>query len=127
MQNTFLQSSKLLSLAAISVGLLFGATSQAWAHAHVVKTMPEADATVEQVDNVCIEFNSPLEPAFSKLDVFDANTDKVNTEKSAMQNADNKTMCVASQNLQAGAYTAQWVAVAADGHKVKGEFKFNIK
>lgn len=125
MQNLTTKSIKYFSLAASALTLAFGISSQALAHAHVVSTTPAADTVAENVEQVCIGFNSPLEPAFSTLDVFNAGDKQVNTEKSTVKNK--QEICVVTPELESGDYSAKWVAVAADGHRVKGEFKFSVK
>lgn len=116
---------KPLAIAATTASLaLFG--SSAFAHAHVEKTIPEANSTVSTVSQVCAEFGSPLEPAFSNINVFDSNDKQVNQGKSAISN-ENKTICVAAAGLEPGDYVAKWVAVAADGHRINGDFSFTVQ
>lgn len=115
----------LLSAAMASIFALFG-MQNAFAHAHIKSTTPEANSTTTSVDQVCAEFGSALEPAFSKIDVFNNDNNQVNKEKSSVSN-ENKTICVATPELSAGDYQAKWVAVAADGHRINGDFKFTVQ
>lgn len=99
---------------------------QSWAHAHLVKTTPAADTTVNSVDQVCIEFDSKLESAFSKLSVFNSQGQQVNMDEPSFDK-DNKEMCLTSLELEPGAYKTEWIAASRDGHQINGNFEFLIK
>jgi methionine-rich copper-binding protein CopC len=75
---------------------------------------------------LAVAFDSALEGAFSTLTVVDAQGKPV-TQTKAELDAARKTLTVALPPLKAGDYQANWVAVANDGHRTKGSFKFTVK
>jgi methionine-rich copper-binding protein CopC len=107
-----------VSLVAVSQG--------AWAHAHAVSSEPAARATVDAPKSVRVTFDSALEGAFSKLTVIDAKGKAV-TQAKAELDAARKTLTLALPALAAGDYQVTWVAVASDGHRTQGNFKFTVK
>jgi len=113
-----------LAVAAV-IGLM-GASQGAWAHAHPVSSEPAAQASVDAPKSVRVTFDSALEGAFSTLTVVDAQGKPV-TQTKAELDAARKTLTVALPPLKAGDYQANWVAVANDGHRTKGSFKFTVK
>ena len=113
-----------LALAAI-VGLT-GLSQGAWAHAHPVSSEPAAQATVEAPTSVRVTFDSTLEGAFSTLGVVDARGKPV-TQAKATLDAARKTLSLPLPALAAGHYQANWIAVASDGHRTQGHFKFSVK
>ncbi|AJC23226.1 hypothetical protein RO07_10275 [Pandoraea pulmonicola] len=107
-----------VSLVAVSQG--------AWAHAHAVSSEPAAQATVDAPKSVRVTFDSALEGAFSKLTVVDAKGKAVTQAKAGLDPA-RKTLTLALPALAAGDYQVNWVAVASDGHRTQGNFKFTVK
>ncbi|MGC7404695.1 copper resistance protein CopC [Pandoraea pneumonica] len=113
----------------LAIAAVIGLTSisqSAWAHAHPVSSEPAAQATVDAPKSVRVTFDSALEGAFSTLSVVDAQGKPV-TQVKAELDAARKTLTVALPTLKAGDYQANWVAVANDGHRTKGSFKFTVK
>ncbi|VVD67092.1 copper resistance protein CopC [Pandoraea terrigena] len=113
-----------LTLAAV-VGLT-GLSQGAWAHAHVVSSEPAAQASVEAPKVVRVTFDSALEGALSKLNVVDAQGKPV-TQAKGQLDASRKTLTLSLPALAIGHYQANWVAVASDGHRTQGNFRFSVK
>lgn len=109
----------------LGASLIIAVSGQAWAHAHVVAQTPAADAPAQAPAETCISFDSALEPAFSKLQVQDAQGQSIAVESSV--SADGKTLCARLPALAAGAYQGHWVAVASDGHRMKGQYSFSVR
>lgn len=120
-----------LSIRALAAAMALAFTQLACAHAHPTQRMPAAGAVVgagpSEPKQVSIEFDDPLEPAFSSLHVTDAAGQSVTSAKSSVDTNDKKRMSVALQALKPGAYTVSWVAVAADGHRTQGRYSFTVK
>jgi len=106
---------------------LVAVTSFAFAHSFPKVRTPAADTTVVAPHDVSIEFDNPIEPAFSSITVTDAHGHTVSTGKSAVDPKDPRHMSVAVGDLASGAYTVEWVAVAQDGHRTHGRYAFNVK
>ncbi|WP_320534860.1 copper resistance protein CopC [Robbsia andropogonis] len=100
----------------------------AWAHAYPKHQEPPAGSTAPATLNaVVIDFDDGLEPAFSSIDVKDAQGKSVIREKAKVDANDNKRMSVGLTPLTPGVYTVAWVAVAADGHRTQGHYQFTVK
>ena len=112
--------------------LMFGATallvtSTAFAHAHLASSEPAANAAVAAPAAVTIHFTEPLEPAFSKITLADANGNTVAPAASEVDQQDAKVMRLPLPQLSAGRYAVHWIAVATDGHRTHGDFAFNVQ
>lgn len=100
----------------------------AWAHAYPTHQEPAAGATAPaSVNAVVIDFDDGLEPAFSSIDVTDAQGKSVIREKAKVDAQNSKRMSVALDALTPGKYSVVWIAVAADGHRTTGHYAFNVK
>lgn len=100
---------------------------EALAHARPEVTTPAPDSTVNSPSIVTVTFSEAVEPKFSSLDVVDAQGRKYNTVHSTPASGDAKTLTLAMPVLHSGSYMVHWVSVAADGHRMQGEYKFTVK
>ncbi|AZQ53771.1 copper resistance CopC family protein [Burkholderia cenocepacia] len=114
-----------LLAAAIAAGSLIAST--AFAHVFPQHQSPSAGAEVTPPAGVQIEFDGPLEPAFSSLNVSNSNGKQVNTAKAEVDPNDRKSIHVALPTLAPDTYTVHWTAVAADGHRTHGDYSFKVK
>lgn len=119
---------RLSSLAALAGTAALLATSPAWAHAHLVSSMPAANATVAAAPKtITLTFNEKLAPAFSK---FELTMPEMNGMKAPVKTAvskDGKSIVGTPQAaLMKGAYKIVWTAASADGHKMTGEVAFKV-
>ncbi len=111
-----------------AAALLLTVAQWASAHAYPKQQVPGAGATVGvDTSQVSIEFDDALERAFSSIKVADATGKDVTSGKSSVDAHDKKHMTVALGALKPGAYTVSWVAVAVDGHRTQGHYRFNVK
>lgn len=118
--------STMIGISMIAVLLSLLNMSSAWAHAHVIKTSPEANSTVDTLTQVCVEFDNKLESAFSKLNLFNEEGQQVNLDEATFDKED-KEICLVVPELEPGTYKAEWMAVARDGHQVTGDYEFSVK
>ena len=119
-----------LPSALAAAGLLLAAafSTAAQAHAKLESSSPKANAVVTPAPKeVRLQFNEPLEIAFSKVKVMDAKGAEVAPLKADLDKANPKVMVAALPALHAGPYRVQWTTLTRDGHKVKGEFSFQVK
>jgi methionine-rich copper-binding protein CopC len=114
-----------MKLAVFGIALTFAGL--AFAHVFPQKQEPGAGATVTSPPAVTITFDGPLEPAFSTLTVTDASGKQVNTAKAIVDPQRPTVMSVALPALATGRYTVNWAAVAADGHRTHGDYRFDVK
>jgi len=111
----------LFALALIGLLLLPNA---AFAHSALVSAVPsDKQAAVEEVKEVVLTFNTPIEPV-SKLEVLnDADNALVLQET----NTNGKKMTgILKQPLTSGKYTVNWRIIGEDGHAIKGSYAFEV-
>jgi methionine-rich copper-binding protein CopC len=125
MKTSFLTRS--VARACVAALTLAGA-SLAHAHAYPQHQMPGAGTTVPTSQKeVAIDFDEGLEPAFSSITVTDAQGKSVTSDKATVDPADKKHLSVALNALSPGEYSVAWVAVADDGHRTQGHYRFTVK
>jgi methionine-rich copper-binding protein CopC len=109
-----------------AAGVAFALTaSQAFAHAHLLKSEPAADAVVATPAQIALHFNEKLEGRFSGFDVLQG---EAKTPVKVALGADGATLVGApAKPLAPGAYKVQWHAVGHDGHRLTGGFAFTVK
>lgn len=117
---------KLLPIAALAA-LAAAPAAPAFAHAHVVKSTPAANAVVAAPKTISVTFSEKLVGAFSKLQVSMPGMKMAVPVKTSLS-ADGKTLTGVPQGaLTKGSYVVSWTAASADGHKMKGTIPFKIQ
>ena len=115
---------KILSLVGAAGALLLVAT-QADAHARVVASTPAASATVASPRAISVTFSERVAPAFSGLEVV--NAAGVKSAVATTVSEDGKTVSGrTARPLAAGAYSLNWRAASADGHRMTGSYTFSV-
>ena len=104
-------------------------TTMKLAHAHAF--LDHADPRVGSMVSgsppvVKIWFTEELEPAFSKIEVFDAAGHEVDRKDSKVDPAHAAIMTVSLPKLAPGNYRVIWQAVALDTHHTTGSFPFMV-
>jgi copper resistance protein C len=118
---------KLRTTARAAVAALLIAGCQL-AHAYPTHQSPSAGSTVSTSQkDVAIDFDDGLEPAFSSIAVTDLRGNSVANGKSVVDPSNEKHMSVALNALTPGDFTVSWVAVASDGHRTQGHYRFTVK
>src|SRR5262252_3450274 len=111
---------------ALGVGLL--ATS-AWAapfHLHLLKSSPEANATVPVApDTIRLSFSQTPELKVTTVTVTGPASAAV--ALAPLASADSATVVAGVKGkMAAGAYTVVWRTMATDGHVARGTFTFTV-
>ena len=75
---------------------------------------------------VTLKFTQRLEPAFSRVRVFDAKGRQVDSGDSRIDDADSTRLRVSLPALSAGRYRVSWRVLSIDTHATKGEFTFDV-
>ena len=98
------------------------------AHALLVRSVPAANAVLEQPPvQVELYFSEPLEPSLSSVSVVDSNILIVDAGDVRVDAADPTRMTVTLHALPDGVYTVSWKALSAiDGHQSGGTFPFAV-
>jgi len=105
-----------------------GAASLAQAHAKIASSEPAPDSALQAAPKaIRLHFNEAIEPAFSKIALFDAQQVAIALPKVALDKDDPKTMSTTVPALTSGSYSVRWSTMTHDGHKVKGQYSFTVK
>ena len=109
---------------AIAIGV---ASVTALAHAFLDHAVPAVGSTVHAAPrSVRLWFTERLEPAFSRVRVFDASGKPVDGGDSHVDASDPSILSVALPPLPAGSYRVAWRVVSADTHVTEGDFTFDV-
>ncbi len=103
------------------------AITHAWAHAFIDHTDPVVGNTVKQAPaEVRLWYTQGLEPAFSRVQVFDAAGEEVDKKDVHLDAKNNHLLIVSLPALGAGTYKVVWRVVSVDTHPTEGSFKFQV-
>jgi hypothetical protein len=108
--------------------LFLALQTHAWAHAFLDHAEPKVGSTVTNSPaELKVWFTQNLEPAFSTLQVQDAQGKEVDKKDAHLDDKDKSLFLVSLPQLPAGTYTVIWHAVSVDTHKTQGHFEFIVK
>jgi len=97
------------------------------AHVRILQSSPEPGAILTKApEKIVIEFLGSVEPAFSKIEVYDSKGRKV-SKKTTFRENDTIMEVELEKNLPPGTYTVRWQCLSIDGHMQKKKFTFTIK
>jgi copper transport protein len=99
----------------------------AWAHAALLRTVPQASGTVETPPTrVALTYDEAVAPRFAVISVTDARGRQEATASPAALPSDPDTIAVPVRHLPEGWYLVYWRVISADGHPVRGAFTFAV-
>jgi copper resistance protein C len=117
---SYLRSSLLLFV-------LLGTASASWAHAFLDHAEPAVGSQVhDPPPQVKIWFTERLEPALSKIQVFDATGQQVDKRDVQADKSNAPLLSVSLRSLQPGKYKVVWRVVSIDTHVTTGDFVFEV-
>ena len=100
----------------------------AGAHAFLDHATPAVGSTThESPRTVRLWFTQQLEPAFSRVRVFDASGKEVDAGDSHVDASDASMLTASVPTLSPGTYKVSWRVVSVDTHVTEGDFTFDIK
>ena len=106
---------------------LFLLTQGSWAHAFVDHTEPAVGSQIHTVPTqVRIWFTEKLEPAFSKIQVFDSSDREIDRRDVKIDPLNAALLTVSLPELKPGNYKVMWRAVSVDTHVTTGSFTFEL-
>ena len=109
---------------AISALLIVTAAATAEAHAFLDHTEPRVGSTVPIAPReLVLSYTQNLEPAFSSVEVSDANGARVDLGKLSISAS---TMRVGLKPLAPGTYRVRWRVLSVDTHTTEGSFTFHV-
>jgi methionine-rich copper-binding protein CopC len=99
----------------------------AFAHAFLDHAEPRVGSEVRtSPSEVKVWMSQNVEPAFSTLQVFDANGKEVDGKDFHVDKEDASLLIVSVPTLSAGTYKVVWRVVSVDTHRTSGDFKFTV-
>jgi methionine-rich copper-binding protein CopC len=111
-----------------ATGLFLTLQTHALAHAFLDHADPKVGSAVtNSPTEIKVWFTQNLEPAFSTLEVRDAQGQEVDKKDAHLDEKDKSLFLVSLPQLPTGTYTVIWHAVSVDTHKTQGRFEFTIK
>jgi methionine-rich copper-binding protein CopC len=97
------------------------------AHASLVSSVPAQRATVTTPPpRVTLTFNERLEPAFTRMSVWDSAGQQVDLKDGAADPGNPKVVSVSLPALRPGRYTVRYRVLSVDGHIVEASFVFTV-
>jgi len=98
-----------------------------WAHAFVDHAEPAVGSQIHGAPaRVEIWFTEKLEPAMSKIQVFDTSGQEVDKRDVKIDQSNSALLTVSLPELKPGKYKVVWRAVAVDTHVTTGNFTFEL-
>jgi hypothetical protein len=113
-------------LIAFLTASLFPATA-AFAHAMLDHASPLVGSTVATAPReVVLWFTEKLEPAFSSIEVHNAQGVAVQNGKAQLDRNDRTQLRVSLKTLPPGTYKVIWRVLSVDTHRTQGDFSFRV-
>jgi methionine-rich copper-binding protein CopC len=124
-----------LPLAALVLAVLAGVAASrpahdARLHTRLVKSIPSKDTTItESPASLQLWFSEKVELPISKVQLVGPGNRVVPTANITRDDTkpDAPVVALLVTELAAGAYVVNWTAGSADGHAVKGAYRFTVK
>jgi copper transport protein len=99
----------------------------AWAHAALLRTVPEASRTINRAPpEVRLTYSEPVAPRFAIVSVTDAAGRQVTSGQPAAAPGAPQTLVTPLRRVPEGWYLVFWRVISADGHPVRGAFTFAV-
>jgi copper transport protein len=114
-----------VALAAVTAALALPAA--AWAHAALLRTVPNASGTVNTPPKeVQLTFSEAVEPKFAIVSVTDAAANQQTAGSPTRSPTNPDTLVVPLKHLTEGWYLVYWRVISVDGHPVRSAFTFAV-
>ncbi len=110
-----------------TVTLLIFTAANAYAHAALDRASPAVGSTVASAPRqVLLSFTEKLEPAFSTIEVRNAQGVAVHIGKAQVNPGNRTELRVSLKSLPPGTYKVIWRVLSTDTHRTQGSFSFSI-
>jgi hypothetical protein len=107
--------------------LLFSAVNRLEAHAFLKQATPDVGSALAHSPNeIRIQFTEAVEPAFSKIQVFDSSDKEVDKRDVHRDSFNHKLLKVSLPALDVGTYKVVWRVVSVDTHVTNGSYTFRV-
>jgi len=118
---------KTLTRLLLTAGSLLLLIQGSWAHAFVDHAEPAVGSQIHGAPaQVKIWFTEKLEPALSKIQVFDSSEQQIDKRDIKIDQSNGALLTVSLPALKPGKYKVVWRAVSVDTHVTTGNFTFEI-
>jgi methionine-rich copper-binding protein CopC len=98
------------------------------AHTRMERSVPAADSTVMvSPPRLVLWFSERLEPAFSKVQVLNAEGKHVDKGDAQVDPDDGRQIGVSLPELAPGNYRVHWRVLSVDTHVNEGDFTFDVR
>ncbi len=116
------------SVALVALAALQAFASQAEAHATLIKSNPENGARERRAPaRVSLYFSEPIERKLTKIEVFDAERNRVDEDDIAFDDANAAFASIGLKDIEPGLYTVEFNNVSTvDGHPWSGVTQFIV-
>jgi methionine-rich copper-binding protein CopC len=122
----YVRRALVLAVGVVALGLWWPAP--VFSHAYLVRSTPAARAVVTRPpERVQLWFNERLEPAYSRLSVWNRDGQRVDAGDVQVAPTEPKRMSVGVPPLPAGPYTVKYRVLSVDGHVVEAQFDFTVR
>jgi methionine-rich copper-binding protein CopC len=118
---------KALPILSLALCMLLLPVQGSWAHAFVDHTTPAVGSQIHgSPAEVKIWFTEKLEPALSKIQVFDISGQEIDRHDVKIDQSNPALLTVSLPELKPGKYKVVWRAVSVDTHVTTGNFTFEL-
>jgi copper resistance protein C len=120
-------SLKVLTKLLLTVMTLMLLIEGSWAHAFVDHAEPAVGSQIRSAPTqVKIWFTEKLEPALTKIQVFDTSGREIDKRDAKIDESNAALLMVSLPELKPGNYKVIWRAVSVDTHVTTGSFTFAL-
>lgn len=107
--------------------IMLCAASPAFAHAFLKNASPPVGSELPVSPTaVTITYTEGVEPAFSTIEVANAQGQRVDKADPHLVNGEQTRLAVDLPKLPPGTYTVTWHVTSVDTHKTEGTFHFTV-
>src|SRR6266571_3156657 len=107
------------------VAALSGLAARASTHGFLERSDPRAETTIRTPPTrVRLWFTGAIEPAYSRVEVLDAQGRRVDVGESVVDRETQKSLTIAVPPLPPGPYRVKWRVLSVDTHLTEGDFSF---